>query len=73
MKSFTKVKRNKWSELSKIKSNIKYQESKQITSVGNVIDIDDVKEVYLPLVRYLYLCAQHKKMISKLKDHIIVY
>ncbi|MGQ5708675.1 type I pantothenate kinase [Lactobacillus sp. PSON] len=68
---FTKVERANWSKLSSNKSYIDINELEKITSIGDVIDEEDVREIYIPLVRYLHLFAQHKKMLIKLQDHFI--
>ncbi|TSO25392.1 type I pantothenate kinase [Lactobacillus sp. LL6] len=71
MNDFTKVERVSWSKLSSNKNYIKMDELKELTSLGDVIDEEDVKEIYIPLVRYLHLFAQHKKMLTKLQDHFV--
>ena len=71
MNDFTKVERASWSKLSTNKNYIKFNELRELTSLGDVIDEEDVKEVYIPLVRYLHLFAQHKKMLTKLQDHFV--
>lgn len=71
MDDFTEINRTKWSELASDNGYVSSEELEKLKSLGDVIDTKDVREIYIPLIRYLYLFAQQKKRIFKLQNHFV--
>lgn len=60
MNPFIRFSRKKWAALSPIKHvKVSEEELKKINSHGDVLNIDDVREVYLPLVAYLHIFLEN--------------
>ena len=71
MDDFTEIGRKQWSSLSNGNEYISANELTDLAALGDVIDMNDVNEIYIPLVKFLHLFAQHKKMLSQLQSHFI--
>ncbi|MBA1393337.1 type I pantothenate kinase, partial [Lactobacillus sp. XV13L] len=69
MSNFTKVSRNKWAQEVKSSGRIDKDELKELLSLGDVVDMDDINDIYTPLVHYLYLFVQNKRMLLKSISH----
>ena len=62
MKNYTSFERNEWAKLApKNKVNITKEELTQIKSLGDVVDLTDVHEIYTSLISYLHLVYQDKQ------------
>lgn len=62
MRNYTSFKRNEWAKLApKNKANITKEELAQIKSLGDVVDLTDVHEIYTSLISYLHLVYQDKQ------------
>lgn len=62
MRNYTAFERNEWAKLApKNKVNITKEELTQIKSLGDVVDLTDVHEIYTSLISYLYLVYQDKQ------------
>ena len=71
MDDFTEIGRKQWSSLSNGNEYISANELTDLAALGDVIDMNDVNEIYIALVKFLHLFAQHKKMLSQLQSHFI--
>ena len=66
MKNYTSFERNEWAKLApKNKVNITKEELANIKSLGDVVDLTDVHEIYTSLISYLHLVYQQKKNEQK--------
>ena len=66
MKNYTSFERNEWAKLApQNKVNITKEELANIKSLGDVVDLTDVHEIYTSLISYLYLVYQQKKNEQK--------
>ncbi len=66
MKNYTSFERNEWAQLApKDKVNITKEELADIKSLGDVVDLTDVHEIYTSLISYLNLVYQQKKVEQK--------
>ena len=66
MRNYTSFKRNEWAKLAPLdKVNITKEELADIKSLGDVIDLTDVHEIYTSLISYLHLVYQQKKNAQK--------
>ena len=62
MRNYTSFERNEWAKLApKNKVNITKEELTQIKSLGDVVDLTDVHEIYTSLISYLHLVYQDKQ------------
>ena len=62
MKNYTSFERNEWAKLApKNKVNITKEELASIKSLGDVVDLTDVHEIYTSLISYLHLVYQQKR------------
>lgn len=66
MKNFTKIKRSQWAQLAQAASQISEADLQSITALGDVVETNDVNEVYMPLVAYLHLFIQNQKQLKQL-------
>lgn len=65
MKNYTCFERESWAKLARThQANISQEELAQIKSVGDVVDLTDVDEIYLTLVNYLHLAYQGKRSLQ---------
>lgn len=63
MRNYTSFNRNEWAKLAPLdKVNITKEELADIKSLGDVIDLTDVHEIYTSLISYLHLVYQQKRM-----------
>lgn len=68
MKNYTSFERNEWAKLApKNKVNITKEELANIKSLGDVVDLTDVHEIYTSLISYLHLVYQQKRMNKRLR------
>ncbi|MBI1704379.1 type I pantothenate kinase [Lactobacillus crispatus] len=66
MRNYTSFNRNEWAKLAPLdKVNITKEELADIKSLGDVIDLTDVHEIYTSLISYLHLVYQQKKNAQK--------
>ena len=66
MKNYTSFERNEWAKLApQNKVNITKEELANIKSLGDVVDLTDVHEIYTSLISYLHLVYQQKKNEQK--------
>lgn len=66
MKNYTSFERNEWAKLApKNKVNITKEELARIKSLGDVVDLTDVHEIYTSLISYLHLVYQQKRDAQK--------
>lgn len=66
MRNYTSFNRNEWAKLAPLdKVNITKEELADIKSLGDVIDLTDVHEIYISLISYLHLVYQQKKNAQK--------
>lgn len=69
MKDFTKIKRNKWAELAPNEHEINLKDLTKLAALGDVVDTDDLNEVYMPLIKYLHLFIRNKANLRQLASH----
>lgn len=68
MRNYTSFERNEWAKLApKDKVNITKEELANIKSLGDVVNLTDVHEIYTSLISYLYLVYQQKRLRKKNK------
>lgn len=66
MRNYTSFNRNEWAKLAPLdKVNITKEELADIKSLGDVVDLTDVHEIYTSLISYLHLVYQQKKNAQK--------
>ena len=66
MRNYTSFNRNEWAKLAPLDIvNITKEELADIKSLGDVIDLTDVHEIYTSLISYLHLVYQQKKNAQK--------
>ena len=66
MKNYTSFERNEWAKLApKNKVDITKEELADIKSLGDVVDLTDVHEIYTSLISYLHLVYQQKRDAQK--------
>lgn len=62
MRNYTSFERNEWAQLAPKNSvEITKEELASIKSLGDVVDLSDVREVYTSLISYLHLVYQEKQ------------
>ncbi|GFZ26784.1 type I pantothenate kinase [Lactobacillus corticis] len=72
MKNYTRFNRDDWAKL--VSSNhleISETELADLKSVGDVIDLTDVQEIYTSLIAYLYLAYSEKKRTHQAKNQFL--
>lgn len=73
MRNYTSFNRNEWAKLAPLdKVNITKEELADIKSLGDVIDLTDVHEIYTSLISYLHLVYQQKRMRKKHKSNFCI-
>ena len=66
MRNYTNFNRNEWAKLAPLdKVNITKEELADIKSLGDVVDLTDVHEIYTSLISYIHLVYQQKKNAQK--------
>ena len=66
MRNYTNFNRNDWAKLAPLdKVNITKEELADIKSLGDVVDLTDVHEIYTSLISYIHLVYQQKKNAQK--------
>ena len=62
MKNYTCFERDEWAKLAKSQeADITSNELANLKSVGDVLNLIDVREIYLPLINYLHLAYEGKR------------
>lgn len=66
MDKFDHLSRQAWAKLGKTNAiKVSQAELMQLKSVGDVLSQADVREIYIPLLSYLYLFFQHKQALMQ--------
>ncbi len=65
MTLFKTIKRVEWAKLTADQPEIMADELQKVASLGDRVDLDDVREVYAPLVRYLMLSFHQKRELQQ--------